>query len=77
MINPDNKTTAAKLRFCSSRFFKVSDISPEEFRAAFEEAMQYDGPFVIDTKIDKDEVVLPMLPPGGSIRDIITSVEPE
>ena len=51
--------------------------TPEEFRAAFEEAMQYGGPFVIDTKIDMDELVLPMLPPGGSIRDIITSVETE
>ena len=51
--------------------------TPEEFRAAFEAALQYDGPFVIDTKIDMDEPVLPMLPPGGSIRDIITSVETE
>ena len=49
--------------------------TPEEFRRAFETAMQYDGPFVIDTKIDMDEPVLPMLPPGGSIRDIITNVE--
>ena len=51
--------------------------TPEEFRKTFEEALQYDGPFVIDTKIDMDEPVLPMLPPGGSIRDIITSVETE
>ena len=51
--------------------------SPEQFKKAFEEAMQYDGPFVIDTKIDMDEPVLPMLPPGGSIRDIITDVETE
>ena len=34
-----------------------------------------DGPFLIDTVIDKDEFVLPMLPPGGSIDDIITAKE--
>ena len=49
--------------------------TPEEFRKAFEEAMQHNGPFVIDAMIDKDEFVLPMLPPGGSIDDIITTRE--
>ena len=37
--------------------------------------MQHNGPFVIDVMIDKDEFVLPMLPPGGSIDDIITTRE--
>lgn len=45
----------------------------DDFRAAFEEAMQHDGPYLIDTLIDMDEFVLPMLPPGGSIDDIITA----
>lgn len=49
--------------------------TPEEFRAAFEEGMQAKGPFVIDTLIDQDEFVLPMLPPGGSIEDIIVKKE--
>lgn len=49
----------------------------EEFRAAFKEAMEYDGPYLIDALIDMDEFVLPMLPPGGSIEDIITSKEQE
>lgn len=44
-----------------------------EFRAAFEEAMKHNGPYLIDTLIDQDEFVLPMLPPGGSMDDIITS----
>lgn len=43
----------------------------EEFRSEFEKAMKCDGPYLIDTYIDKDEMVLPMLPPGGSIDDII------
>lgn len=51
--------------------------TPEEFRAAFEEGMHTDGPFVIDTLIDQDEFVLPMLPPGGSIEDIIVKKEAE
>ena len=45
----------------------------DEFRAAFTEAMAHDGPTVIDTLIDMDEFVLPMLPPGGSIDDMITT----
>lgn len=45
----------------------------EEFQTAFEEAMKCDGPYLIDTLIDQDEFVLPMLPPGGSMDDIITS----
>ncbi|MBQ8533019.1 MAG: biosynthetic-type acetolactate synthase large subunit [Clostridia bacterium] len=47
----------------------------DEFRAAFKNAMEHDGPYLIDTLIDMDEFVLPMLPPGGSIDDIITTKE--
>lgn len=46
----------------------------EELDAALAEAFQSDGPFVIDCAIDKDEFVLPMLPPGGSMDDIIVKV---
>lgn len=49
----------------------------EEFRAAFEKAMKHDSPYLIDTLIDMDEFVLPMLPPGGSIEDMITTKEQE
>ena len=47
--------------------------TPEEFSAAFEAALKEDGPVVIDTLIDRDAFVLPMLPPGGSIDDIIVT----
>ena len=47
----------------------------DEFDRAFTEALKVNGPVVIDTIIDKDEFVLPMLPPGGSMDDIITKVE--
>lgn len=48
--------------------------TPVEFRQAFAKACKAKGPVVIDTRIDKDEFVLPMLPPGGAIDDIITKV---
>lgn len=44
----------------------------KEFREAFENAKNSDGPVIIDCLIDCDEFVLPMLPPGGSMDDIIT-----
>lgn len=44
----------------------------EEFRTAFERAYNERTPWVLDCRIDKDEFVLPMLPPGGAIDDIIT-----
>ena len=47
----------------------------DEFKAAFETAMKHDGPYLIDLLIDMDEFVLPMLPPGGSVDDMITSKE--
>ena len=44
----------------------------EEFDAAFRAAYESDDVTLIDCRIDKDEFVLPMLPPGGAIDDIIT-----
>ncbi|PWM41048.1 MAG: biosynthetic-type acetolactate synthase large subunit [Clostridiales bacterium] len=46
--------------------------TPAEFEQAFQQAIRADGPVLIDCLIDKDEFVLPMLPPGGSMDDIIT-----
>ena len=46
----------------------------EELDAALEQAFACDGPYLIDCAIDKDEFVLPMLPPGGSMDDIIVKV---
>ncbi len=48
--------------------------SLEELDKALELAFNCDGPFVVECMIDKDEFVLPMLPPGGSMDDIITKV---
>jgi acetolactate synthase-1/2/3 large subunit len=49
--------------------------TPDEFNDAFTKALTLGGPVLIDTRIDKDEFVLPMLPPGGSIDDIIVKVQ--
>ncbi len=51
--------------------------SKEGFKEAFEKAFKEDGPVVIDCAIDCDEFVLPMLPPGGSMDDIITEIKEE
>ena len=42
-----------------------------EFQQAFAEALQRKGPTWIECIIDKDEKVLPMIPGGGDINDII------
>ncbi len=47
----------------------------DELRKAVQESFAYDGTFVIDCAVDCDEFVLPMLPPGGSIDDIITEIK--
>ena len=45
--------------------------TPAEFKAAFADAMKQKGPSWIDCRIGKDEKVLPMIPGGGTIEDII------
>ena len=52
-------------------------VTVDELDAALTRAFKQDGPYIIDCKIDKDEFVLPMLPPGGSIDDIIVRLEAE
>ncbi len=47
----------------------------EELDNALKNAFEYNGPYVIDCSIDKDEFVLPMLPPGGSMDDIIVKLD--
>ena len=49
--------------------------SLEEFETAFKEALSAGRPTVIDVPIGIDEMVLPMLPPGGAIDDIIVKIE--
>ena len=45
--------------------------SLEEFRAAMEEAMKVDGPVWIEVMIEPEERVLPMIPGGKTVEEII------
>ena len=45
--------------------------TPEEFRAAFAQALKEKGPVWIECLIDREERVLPMIPPGGTNEDIM------
>ncbi|MBQ8352164.1 MAG: biosynthetic-type acetolactate synthase large subunit [Clostridia bacterium] len=49
--------------------------TPEAFEKAFAAAQKAGRPTVIDVTIGKDELVLPMLPPGGAIDYIIVKIE--
>ena len=42
-----------------------------QFQEAFADALKQKGPTWIECIIDKDEKVLPMIPGGGDINDII------
>ena len=43
----------------------------EEFEDVYQKAMKVDGPVWIDCRIDPLERVLPMIPAGGTIKDMI------
>lgn len=43
--------------------------------AALGEALSHGGAFLIDAVIDRDELVLPMLPPDGTVNDLIIGRE--
>ncbi len=43
----------------------------EEISSVLDEALTYNGPIVVDCRISPDSNVLPMIPPGGSVDDII------
>ena len=49
--------------------FKCENLA--EFKEAFEKALTLKGPVWIECIIDREEPVLPMIPAGGSVDDII------
>ncbi len=70
----DRKTDFVKLaQAFGAKAERIS--SAEEFRAALSRALKQNGPYLIDVPIDKDELVLPMIPAGGSLEDLITTDE--
>ncbi len=68
--DPQRKTDYVKLAEAfGARGFRATNL--EELRAALAEALKRTGPVVIDCVIDKDERVLPMIPAGGTVDDIV------
>ena len=68
--DPHRKTDFVKLaEGFGARGYRAA--TPAEFKAAFADAMKQKGPSWIDCRIGKDEKVLPMIPGGGTVNDII------
>ena len=68
--DPHRKTDFVKLAEAfGAKGYRAT--TPAEFKAAFTDAMKQQGPSWIDCHIGKDEKVLPMIPGGGTIEDII------
>lgn len=66
----DRKTDYVKLAEAFGALgFRATTV--EELDAALKKALASGRPCVIDAVIDRDEKVLPMIPPGGSIDDIV------
>ena len=70
----DRKTDFVKLAEAfGAKGFRASTAA--ELENAVKEAFSGSGVCVIDCIVDCDEFVLPMLPPGGSVDDIITDIK--
>ena len=69
--DPHRKTDYVKLADAFGAVgYRATNIA--ELREALRKAQQSDGPVLIDCQIDKDERVLPMIPAGGTIDDLVT-----
>ena len=73
-ILTDRKTDFVKLAEAFGAV-GIRATNAEEFDNALAKALELNTTVDIDALIDKDEFVLPMLPPGGSVDEIITRVE--
>ena len=68
---PERKTDYVKLaEGIGAKGFRAE--TPEEFKEAFEKALKEDGPVWIECIISREERVLPMIPSGKSVDDMIT-----
>ena len=67
---PERKTNFPKLAEAfGAKGFSASN--PTEFEEVFKKALQEKGPVWIDCAISRDERVLPMIPGGGTLEDMI------
>jgi len=49
----------------------------EEVRPAIEQAMQHEGPFLIDFMVEPEENVYPMVPPGATVAAVLEAPKKE
>lgn len=67
---PERKTDFVKLaQAFGAEGYRAT--TPEEFDEAMKKALQADGPVWIDCMISREERVLPMIPGGKTVEDII------
>jgi len=52
---------------CGGAFVKEKS----DLKAAMQEMIDYDGPFVLDVQVPYQEHVLPMVPSNGTVKDMI------
>jgi acetolactate synthase-1/2/3 large subunit len=51
--------------------FKIT--KPDEVRPTLEKAFAIDGPVVVDCRVEPEENVMPMIPPGKTVHDTISA----
>ena len=66
-IYPDFVAMAKSFGMKGERVFK-----PQELRPAMRRMLDTPGPYLLDVMVPHIEHVLPMIPGGGSFKDIIT-----
>lgn len=66
MMNPDYMKIASAYDIPSRRVF-----SRKELKAAIEEMLSVDGPFLLEACVVEEGNVLPMTPPGGSVNQML------
>ncbi|HBT46461.1 MAG TPA: biosynthetic-type acetolactate synthase large subunit [Peptococcaceae bacterium] len=64
--NPDFVKLAEAYGVPAVRVTEVSQLTE-----ALETALEHKGPFLVDVKVDREENVLPMVPPGAHLREMI------
>lgn len=67
---PERKTDFVKvIEGFGGKGFRAE--TPDEFKEAMKKALEEDGPVWIDCRIGREERVLPMIPGGGTVEDMI------
>ena len=70
--NPDFVKLADAFGIFGTRVTDKAQVVP-----AIQEAMAYDGPAIIDFRVEQEENVYPMIPSGTTIHDMIEEPRPE